>query len=149
MLPKELSNGICSLNPDVDRLTLSCLMTIDKNGVVMEHQIVESVIRSKYRLVYEDVSHLLETIDRTKQFTELEQSLIFAEELANILFEVRKHHGAIEFDFPESKVIVEDEQVLDVQVRERKIANDMIQEFMLITNETISKEYFHKKLPSQ
>ena len=147
MLPKELSNGICSLNPDVDRLTLSCLMTIDKKGVVMEHQIVESVIRSKYRLVYEDVSHLLETIDRTKQFTELEQSLIFAEELANILFEVREHRGAIEFDFPESKVIVEDEQVLDVQVRERKIANDMIQEFMLIANETVSKEYFHKKLP--
>ena len=115
--------------------------------VVMEHQIVESVIRSKYRLVYEDVSHLLETIDRTKQFTELEQSLIFAEELANILFEVREHRGAIEFDFPESKVIVEDEQVLDVQVRERKIANDMIQEFMLIANETVSKEYFHKKLP--
>lgn len=147
MLPKELSNGICSLNPNVDRLSLSCLMKIDKRGEVIEHRIVESVINSKHRLVYEEVSHLLETIDRQGELSELEANLILAEELQNILFKKRNARGAIEFDFPESKIIVENEAVIDVQVRERKVANEMIEEFMLIANETVAKEYFEKKLP--
>lgn len=147
MLPKELSNGICSLNPYEDRLTLSCIMIIDKNGNVLEHRIEETIINSKYRLVYENVSHMLETIDRTQNLNQLEQNLILAEELQGILFEKRRKRGAIEFEFPESKILVEDETVVDVQVRERKIANEIIEEFMLVANETVAKEYAMKKLP--
>ncbi len=147
MLPQELSNGICSLNPNVDRLALSCIMTIDKKGNTIEHQIVETVINSKHRLVYEDVSRMLESVDKNANLSELDANLILAEELANILMQKRMENGAIEFDFPESKIVVEDEKVVDVQVRERKVANEIIEEFMLKANETVAKEYAEKHLP--
>ncbi len=147
MLPIELSNGICSLNPDEDRLTLSCMMEIDKNGKILSHKIIESVIRSKKRLVYEDVTRMLENPEEWKEWGELGENLRLAEECAEVLHKRRVERGAIEFNFPESQIIVENEKVIDVGIRERGKANRIIEEFMLAANETVAKEYAVKELP--
>ena len=108
MLPRKLSNGICSLNPNVDRLTLSCFMTIDKSGKVIDHEIVESVINTTARMTYTDVTKILRDKDEEliKKYENLHQDFLDMEELCTILRNKRMKRGAVDFDFPESKIIL-------------------------------------------
>ncbi|NMB07641.1 MAG: ribonuclease R [Tissierellia bacterium] len=150
MLPKELSNGICSLNPNEDRLTLSVFMEIDKNGEVVDHKIVEGVINSKARLVYDDVSDFLENGDK-KAAGKLEgqlEELKLMEELSNILYKKRERRGSIDFEFPETRIILDEEGTpIEIQKEDRRIADKIIEEFMLVTNETIAEEMYWGDLP--
>jgi ribonuclease R len=145
MLPHRLSNGICSLNPQVDRLTLSCEMVIDGTGNVVSHQIFQSVINTKERMTYTDVFKIVEEKDEAlmERYRDLVPMFNLMAELADILREKRAKRGAIDFDFKESKVIVDDEGwPTDVVIRERTVAERLIEEFMLAANETVA-EHFH------
>lgn len=148
MLPESLSNGICSLNPKVDRLTLSVKMVVNNKGKVIEHNIFESVINSKRRLIYDDVSDFLEHGEKTKDIDGIEEDLKMMEELANILMKKRYDRGSIEFDFPESKIeLDENGHPINFEKAERRIANKIIEEFMILCNETVSEEYFWREIP--
>ena len=148
MLPFELSNGICSLNEGVDRLTLSVLAEIDKKGEVVKYEILESVINSKRRLVYENVSDYLEKNITHDSLKGLEKTLDKMYELAKILEDKREKGGAIDFDIPE--VIIEvDERgwPQNIHKRDRRSANKLIEDFMLMANVCVAKEYYFKKIP--
>lgn len=150
MLPKKLSNGICSLHPDVDRLTLSVDMEITPDGRVVKHEIYESVIRSKYRMVYTDVSDLLEDVKRPEleKYAVLLPELKIFELLAQILRKQRFDRGAIDFNFPEAKIITDENgKAIDVILDERRVANRLIEEFMLIANETVAEHYNRLEMP--
>lgn len=151
MLPPELSNGICSLHPNVDRLTMSVLMEINKQGKVVKSEIVESVINSKARLVYDDVSDYLENDDNEamdKLGTDVASTLDIMADLMKILNNKRHDKGAIDFNFVEGYIEVDEfGKVVDIRKMERRIANRLIEEFMLITNETVSEEYYWAELP--
>lgn len=150
MLPKVLSNGICSLNPNVDRLTLTVFMEIDKNGKVVDHQIMESVINSKQRLIYDDVSDFIENDDEKskEKLSNILTELKLMEELMQILNEKRDRRGSIDFDFPETFIELDEQgKPIDVRRAERRIANRMIEEFMLVTNETVAEDYFWAEIP--
>lgn len=150
MLPKELSNGICSLNPNEDRLTLSVFMEIDKNGSVVDYKIVEGIIRSKARLVYDDVSDFLERDDKKalKNLEGVTEDLKIMEELSHILYEKRQKRGCIDFDFPEARIILDEDGIpIDVVKEDRRIADKMIEEFMLVCNETIAEHFYWADIP--
>ncbi|MEJ9211237.1 ribonuclease R [Bacillus smithii] len=145
MIPHRLSNGICSLNPKVDRLTLSCEMEINEQGEVVSHEIFESVIRTTERMTYEDVNAIL--VDKDEELRKRYEPLVpmfeRMAELAEILRNKRMKRGAIDFDFKESKVIVDENgKPVDVVLRERSVAERLIEEFMLAANETVA-EHFH------
>ncbi|HLR10223.1 MAG TPA: ribonuclease R [Sporosarcina sp.] len=145
MLPHALSNGICSLNPHVDRLTLTCQMTIDGSGKVIDHEIYESVIRSKERMTYDDVYKIIEEKDEAlrEKYEHIVPMLHDMADLAAILRKKRQNRGAIDFDFKESKVLVDEEGwPTDVVVLERTVSERLIEEFMLAANETVA-EHFH------
>lgn len=145
MIPHRLSNGICSLNPKVDRLTLSCTMEISSDGTVVDHEIFQSVIKTTERMTYADVNKILvDQDDETrKRYEELVPMFEMMEELAGILRNKRMARGAIDFDFKESKVLVDEEgNPTDVVLRERSVAERLIEEFMLAANETVA-EHFH------
>lgn len=145
MLPHALSNGICSLNPHVDRLTLTCQMTIDGSGKVINHEIYESVIRSKERMTYDDVYRIIEEKDEalSEKYAHIVPMLNDMADLAAILRKKRQQRGAIDFDFKESKVLVDEEGwPTDVVVLERTVSERLIEEFMLAANETVA-EHFH------
>lgn len=145
MLPHKLSNGICSLNPHVDRLTLSCSMKIDRNGKVVDHEIYESVIQSKERMTYTDVYKIIEEKDEEliEKYAHIVPMLNEMAELASILRQKRIDRGAIDFDFKESKVLVDDKGwPTDIVLRERTVSERLIEEFMLAANETVA-EHFH------
>ena len=150
MIPHRLSNGICSLNPKVDRLTLSCVMEINQYGEVVNHEIFESVIRTTERMTYSDVNRIL--VDKDEQLIERYRPLVpmfqLMEELAAILRKKRMLRGAIDFDFKESKVLVDsDGHPIDVVLRERSVAEKLIEEFMLAANETIAEHFHWMELP--
>lgn len=150
MLPKELSNGICSLNPNVDRLTLSVFMEIDKKGKVVDHEIVEGLINSKQRLVYDDVSDFLENDDEKakEKLSKVADDLKLMEELCHILYEKRERRGSIDFDFPEAKIILDEKGVpIEIRKEDRRIANRLIEEFMLVCNETVAERFFWSQIP--
>ncbi|MCQ4922865.1 ribonuclease R [Tissierella carlieri] len=150
MLPKELSNGICSLNPNVDRLSLSVFMEIDKKGKVVDHEIVEGLINSKQRLVYDDVSDFLENDDEVakEKLSKVADDLKLMEELCHILYEKRERRGSIDFDFPEAKIILDEKGVpIEIRKEERRIANRLIEEFMLVCNETVAERFFWSQTP--
>lgn len=145
MIPHRLSNGICSLNPQVDRLTLSCEMIIDQNGQVIEHEIFQSVIKTTERMTYSDVYKILEEEDKEliKRYEKLVPMFKDMKDLAAILRNKRMERGAIDFDFKESKVLVdEDGWPTDIVIRERTVSERLIEEFMLAANETVA-EHFH------
>lgn len=145
MIPHRLSNGICSLNPQVDRLTLSCNMEITEDGEVVNHEIYQSVIKTAERMTYHDVNKILEDEDEelTKRYEPLVPMFKMMEELAAILRKKRMQRGAIDFDFKEAKVLVDDEGApKEVVIRERSVAERLIEEFMLAANETVA-EHFH------
>lgn len=150
MLPKKLSNGICSLNPKVDRLTLSCIMVIDSTGKVLDHEIVESVIRTNERMTYTDVTKILKDSDPelSKRYDYLLDDFKAMEELCNILYKKRTKRGAIDFEFEESKIILNEfGKPIDIKPYEREIANRIIEEFMLVCNETVAEHMFWSHLP--
>ncbi len=145
MIPHRLSNGICSLNPKVDRLTLSCEMEVDQNGAVVKHDIFQSVIKTTERMTYSDVNSIL--VDKDEELRTRYEPLVpmfeDMEQLATILREKRMKRGAIDFDFKEAKVLVNEEGApYDVVLRERSVGERLIEEFMLLANETVA-EHFH------
>ena len=150
MLPKKLSNGICSLNAGEDRLALSCLMDIDKKGRVVSHRIVESVIHVKERMSYTDVKKILlqEDEELAKRYGELLPMFFQMKELSELLRNRRKKRGAIDFDFPESKLVLDERgKVIDIYPYEQNIATRLIEDFMLAANETVAEEYCMLGLP--
>lgn len=150
MLPRRLSNGICSLNPQVDRLTLSIDMEIDEKGQVVNHDIYESVICTKERMIYDDVSDILagENLEALSRYEYLFDFFKLMEELQQILRKRRDMRGAIDFNFPEAKIKCDDEgRAVDVVKEDRRIANRIIEEFMLIANETIAEHFFWMDMP--
>ncbi|WP_096202491.1 ribonuclease R [Bacillus sp. FJAT-45350] len=150
MIPHRLSNGICSLNPQVDRLTLSCEMEINPEGQVIKHDIFQSVIRTTERMTYTDVRKILleEDEEVTKRYEPLIPFFKDMEELAAILRKKRFGRGAIDFDFKEAKVLVDEEgKPQDIVIRERSVAEKLIEEFMLAANETIAEHFHWMKLP--
>lgn len=150
MLPHRLSNGICSLNPRVDRLTMSCEMEFDANANLVRHDIFTSVIRTAERMTYTNVRKILtgedeEVIERYKDLVDFFKLM---EELALKLRDKRMRRGAIDFDFQESKIIVDEQgKPLDIVKRERSIAEQIIEEFMLAANETVAEHFHWLKVP--
>jgi ribonuclease R len=150
MLPKKLSNNLCSLNPNTIKLTLSVFMDIDKHGVVVNHRICESFINTVARLNYTEVSDFLENNDTSfkEKYPFLLEDIKIMEELAKVLMKKRNDRGAIDFDFPEAKIILnEDGKVKDITKYDRRISNKIIEEFMLVCNETVAEIFFLKELP--
>lgn len=150
MLPHKLSNGICSLNAGKDRLALSCMIDIDLSGRVISHEIAETVIQVDHRMTYTAVNGIVTDRDEAllteyEAFTEM---FFLMKELADILREKRRQRGAIDFDFPESKIIL-DEKGKPVEIRpyERNAATRIIEDFMLLANETIAEDFFWQELP--
>lgn len=145
MLPHRLSNGICSLNPQEDRLAIGCEMEIDTNGNIVSHDVFESVIRSQARMTYADVNAILvnEDAELMKTYASFVPMFQEMEKLAAVLREKRFDRGAIDFDFKEAEVLVDaDGKAEDVVIRERSVGEKLIEEFMLAANETIA-EHFH------
>lgn len=150
MLPHKLSNGICSLNPHVDRLALSCLMEVNGRGEVVSHRILESVINSDYRMTYTAVREILEdgAPALLEQYAEILPMLEDMEELLQILGEKRRKRGSVNFDLPESKIILDENgKPIDIKPYEKSIATNMIEEFMLVCNETIAENSFWQEMP--
>ncbi|WP_274422907.1 ribonuclease R [Blautia sp. XA-2221] len=150
MLPERLSNGICSLNQGVERLTLSCLMDIDENGTVVSHKITESVIRVDRRMSYEQVRCILEDgeTEISREYEEFVPMFFLMKELSGILRGCRHNRGSIDFDFPESKIILNGAgRAIDVKPYETSVATEIIEDFMLLANETVAKEYCKGEYP--
>ncbi|HBA68748.1 MAG TPA: ribonuclease R [Lachnospiraceae bacterium] len=150
MLPHRLSNGICSLNEGVDRLALSCLMTINPAGTVKDYKIVESVIRVDRRMSYTSVKKILEDkdLEERKKYETLVPMFEDMEELSKILRAKRKKRGAVDFDFPETKIILDkDGRPLDIKPYERNTATKIIEDFMLLANETVAQHFYWLELP--
>lgn len=150
MLPKALSNGICSLNAGEDRLALSCLMQIDQKGEIVDYRITESVIRVDRRMTYQAVKRILEDGDRTLQ-EEYREFVPMLREMGNLSAVLRKNRekrGSIDFDFPESRLIL-DETGYPVEIRayERNAATKLIEEFMLAANETVAQHFYWLDIP--
>ena len=150
MLPHRLSNGICSLNPGEDRLTLGCEMEIDHNGHVVSHDIFQSVINSSARMTYKEVNQIL--VDQDEELRQQYEAFVplfeAMEDLAEILRKKRFGRGAIDFNFKEAQVIVDDTgHPIDVIIRERSVAERLIEEFMLIANETVAEHFHWMELP--
>jgi ribonuclease R len=150
MLPERLSNGICSLNQGVERLTLSCLMDIDENGTVVSHKITESVIRVDRRMSYEQVRCILEDgeTETSREYQEFVPMFFLMKELSGILRGCRHNRGSIDFDFPESKIILNGAgRAIDVKPYETSAATEIIEDFMLLANETVAREYCKGEYP--
>ena len=150
MLPERLSNGICSLNQGVERLALSCLMDIDENGTVVSHKITESVIRVDRRMSYEQVRCILEDgeTETSREYQEFVPMFFLMKELSGILRGCRHNRGSIDFDFPESKIILNGAgRAIDVKPYETSVATEIIEDFMLLANETVAREYCKGEYP--
>lgn len=150
MLPRKLSNGICSLNPRVDRLTLTCFMEIDHKGKVVNHEIVESIIRTNERMTYTDVTKILKDHDEEliKRYDYIYEDFKMMEELCSILREKRTRRGAIDFEIAEAKITLNElGKPIEIKPYDREIANRMIEEFMLAANETVAEHMFLTHLP--
>lgn len=149
MLPQRLSNGICSLLPEEDRLTVSCEMTIDSNGRTIDKDIYLSVINSSYRMTYTDVNTILAgDTDLRKEYHEITEMLDQMSELHFILEGMRESRGALSFETPEAQIIVdEDGKPIDIVHRHRGVGERLIESFMLAANETIARTYTEKDWP--
>lgn len=150
MLPKELSNGICSLNEQQDRLTLSCIMTINPKGEVIDHKIAETVIKTNRRMTYTNVKKILVDKDEAviEEYKELVPMFEQMQTLAGILRKKRMKRGSIDFDFPETKVILDDKgHPVEIKPYDRNVATKIIEDFMLIANETVAEDYFWQEIP--
>lgn len=150
MLPKKLSNGVCSLNPKVDRLALTCFMEIDSNGKVLNHEIMESIIKTNERMTYTDVTKILRDKDEEtiKKYEYLHEDFKNMEKLFEILNKRRFKRGSIDFEFEESKIILDKNgKPIDIRPYERAVSNRIIEEFMLVCNETVAEHMFWLNMP--
>ena len=150
MLPKALSNNICSLNPGEDRLTLSVDMEITPDGELAGHEIYESVIHSKARLVYDDISDMLENDDEEmlRKYSSIKEDLYAMGRLAALLREKRSQRGSLDFDLDEAHIRLNNKGIpVSVDIAERRTANKLIEEFMLLANETVAEHFFWLEIP--
>lgn len=150
MLPKALSNGICSLNAGEDRLALSCIMDVDEKGNVVNHTIAETVIHVNERMTYTSVKKILEDHDEVERekYKELVPMFEMMAHVAGILREKRSRRGSIDFDFPETKVKLNAlGQAVDILPYDRNTATKLIEDFMLLANETVAEHFFWQELP--
>ena len=148
MLPHKLSNGICSLNPNVDRLTISCEMEIDENGEVVNYDIYESVIKSRIQMTYKNVNKILEENIIPSGYEEYSESLKIMKELADILRANKVRKGYIDFELDESKIIVDENgKAIDVVLRNRGVGEKLIEDFMIAANETVARHIYYMDLP--
>ncbi|HEO3261861.1 TPA: ribonuclease R [Streptococcus agalactiae] len=149
MLPERLSNGICSLNPNLDRLTQSCIMEIDQNGRVVNHQITQSVINTTYRMTYTAVNDIIAGDEEIcSEYESIVSSVQHMVTLHHTLEAMRTRRGALNFDTSEAKIMVNDKGMpVDIVIRNRGIAERMIESFMLEANETVAEHYARLKLP--
>lgn len=150
MLPHKLSNGICSLNAGENRLALSCIMTIDEKGNVVDHVIAETVIKVDRRMSYTSVKKILEEHDpeEIREYEELVPMFERMRDLASILRKKRMKRGSIDFDFPETKIILDQNgKPVEIKPYDRNVATKIIEDFMLIANETVAQDYFWQELP--
>lgn len=150
MLPKRLSNGICSLNPQVERLTLSCDMEIDKKGKVVKYEIYESVIKTKERMTYKDVNRILTDNDPEvmERYKDLVGTFKLMEELMQVLNKRRRARGSIDFEFEETKIVLDEKgRPIGIGPYERGVSERIIEEFMLVCNETVAEHMYWKEIP--
>ena len=148
MLPHKLSNGICSLNPDVNRLTISCIMEINAKGEVVDYNILESVIRSKKQMTYENVNKILEKNIIPKGYEDYKEVLNQMHDLSQLLRDNKKRRGFIDFEIDESKIVVNDKgEAVDVVLRDRGIGEKIIEDFMIVANETVAATIYFMELP--
>lgn len=148
MLPHKLSNGICSLNPDVNRLTISCIMEINAKGEVVDYNILESVIRSKKQMTYENVNKILEKNIIPKGYEDYKEVLNQMHDLSQILRDNKIRRGFIDFEIDESKIVVNDKgEAVDVVLRDRGIGEKIIEDFMIVANETVAATIYFMELP--
>lgn len=150
MLPKELSNGICSLNPKEDRLTLTCFAKIDKNGKILDHKIAESIIRSTERMTYKNVTKI---IDGDKELCEKYKNIVptlkMMAELNDILEKARERRGEINFDLPEAQIVLDPKtlEVVSLQKKPRTVSERLIESFMLVANEVVAEHFKRLGVP--
>jgi len=149
MLPEELSNGICSLNEGVDRLTLSVIMEIDQKGNVVDHKIAESVIKSNARMTYRNVTAILAgDKEKREEYAHFVEMIEKMNELRKILNKKREERGSINFNFDEARIVLNEEgKPVDIVKRESGISNNIIEEFMLVANETVAEHFFWLNAP--
>ena len=148
MLPHKLSNGICSLNPDEDRFALSCEMIIDGKGDVVKYNIFPSIIRSRMKMTYENVNKILEEDIVPSGYEEYESTLRLMEELSKILRKKMVNRGYIEFESNEAKIIVDDKcHPIHIEARVQRTGEELIENFMIVANETVSSSIYYKNLP--
>lgn len=148
MLPHELSNGICSLNPNVDRLTISCVMEFDGTGRQINYEIFPSVIRSRIQMTYKKVNSILEKNVVPEGYEQYEKSLRLMAELADILRKAKDKRGYIDFDVDEAKILVDNEcKPVDVILRDRGVGEKLIEDFMIAANECVATHIYFMNLP--
>lgn len=148
MLPHQLSNGICSLNPNQDRLAMSCIMTIDKTGKIVNYQIAKSVIRSRIQMTYNKVNDILDKSIIAEGYDDFVDDLKLMKEVSDILRKKMINRGYIEFSSAEAKILVDEKcHPLDIKLREEGTGENMIENFMVATNETVGGFVFYQNLP--
>lgn len=149
MLPHRLSNGICSLNEGEDRLTLSCLMELDGQGVIVDHEICETVIRTRHRMTYTNVQKIIDEVPEVcEKYADIVPMVKEMKKTADLLRERRADRGYISFDFPESKAVLDAKgKPVEIRACERNSATRLIEDFMLAANETVAQEYCWRQLP--
>ncbi|RGY64774.1 ribonuclease R [Fusobacterium ulcerans] len=150
MFPKEISNGICSLNPDEDKLTFTCEMEIDQNGKVVDSDIYKSVIKSVRRMTYTNVNRMIAGEEEAlKEYSDIKDMVMEMLELSKIIRQVKYNRGSIDFDLPEIKLILdEDGKVKYIKNRERGESERIIEDFMIAANETVAEKLFWMEIPS-
>lgn len=150
MLPKALSNDICSLNPGVDRLTLSVDMEVTPDGEIVRHEIYESVIRSVERLIYDEISDLIENDDKeiSGRYAHIKDELLMMNELALKLRKKREASGSLDFDLDEANIVLDERGIPErIELADRRSANKLIEEFMLLANQTVAEHFYWMELP--
>ena len=148
MLPHKLSNGICSLNPNVERLAVSCVMEINESGKVVSSEIFESVIKSRIQMTYKNVNKILDDIEVPKGYEPFVDDLKLMEELAKILRNAKIKKGYLDFDSDEAKILVDEKgKPIDVVLRDRGKGENLIEDFMIAANETVAETIYHMDLP--
>ena len=149
MLPVELSNGICSLNPRQERLAMSCVMTVDRRGKVVDSKICESVIKTSHRMTYDDVTAIIEGDgELRREYADITPDIMLMKDLAEILIDKRRRRGCIDFETKEVKFVLDEMgKTVDILPYERTISHKMIEEFMILANETVAERAFHGGLP--
>ena len=156
MLPRKLSNNLCSLNPNEDKLTFTVEMDLDKRGKVIKNDFYKSVIKSKYRMTYENVNTILEKNEESEEYRNLydkyrkiDDMLKNMLELSKIIRSNKKRRGSIDFELPEIKVVLdENKAVKDIVLRSRGEAERIIEDFMVIANETVAEKLFWEEIPA-